>query len=223
MIDKRVPSLEAAVADISDGMTVLCAGFGNVGEPIELIEALAGQGARDLTIVANNAGTGERGIAMLIREGRVRKVICSYPRTSDPHVFEAVYRAGAIELELVPQGTLSERIRAGGAGIGGFFTRVSAGTRVGEGKESRTIDGALHVLEPPIKADVALLKAERGDRWGNLVYRKSARNFNPVMAMAGKLTVAQVREVVELGSLDPESVHTPGIFVDRVVRVERPA
>jgi 3-oxoadipate CoA-transferase, alpha subunit len=223
MIDKRVPSLAAAVAGIGDGMTVLCAGFGNVGEPIELIEALVGQGARELTIVSNNAGTGERGIALLIREGRVRKVICSYPRSSDPHVFEAVYRAGRIELELVPQGTLSERIRAGGAGIGGFFTRVSAGTRIGEGKESRTIDGDLHVLEPPIKADVALLKAERGDRWGNLVYRKSARNFNPVMAMAGKLTVAQVREVVELGSLDPEAIHTPGIFVDRVVRVERPA
>jgi 3-oxoadipate CoA-transferase, alpha subunit len=223
MIDKRVPSLAAAVAGIGDGMTVLCAGFGNVGEPIELIEALVGQGARELTIVSNNAGTGERGIALLIREGRVRKVICSYPRSSDPHVFEAVYRAGRIELELVPQGTLSERIRAGGAGIGGFFTRVSAGTRIGEGKESRTIDGDLHVLEPPIKADVALLKAERGDRWGNLVYRKSARNFNPVMAMAGKLTVAQVREVVALGSLDPEAIHTPGIFVDRVVRVERPA
>ena len=223
MIDKRVPSLADAVAGISDGMTVLCAGFGNVGEPIELIEALAEQGARDLTVVANNAGTGERGIARLIREGRVRKVICSYPRTSDPHVFEAVYRAGRIELELVPQGTLSERIRAGGAGIAGFFTRVSAGTRIGEGKECRTIDGELHVLEPPIKADVALLKAERGDRWGNLVYRKSARNFNPVMAMAGKLTVAQVREMVELGTLDPEAVHTPGIFVDRVVTVASPA
>ncbi len=223
MIDKRVPSLEAAVAGIASGMTVLCAGFGSVGEPIELIEALVGQGARELTIVANNAGTGERGIALLIREGRVKKVICSYPRTSDPHVFEAVYRAGRIELELVPQGTLSERIRAGGAGIGGFFTRVSAGTRVGEGKESRMIDGALHVLEPPIKADAALLKAERGDRWGNLVYRKSARNFNPVMAMAGKLTVAQVREVVALGALDPEAIHTPGIFVDRVVGVEHPA
>ncbi|HUK59742.1 MAG TPA: 3-oxoacid CoA-transferase subunit A [Stellaceae bacterium] len=223
MIDKRVPSLVAAVAGIESGMTVLCAGFGNVGEPIELIEALVGLGARELTIVSNNAGTGERGIALLIREGRVKKVICSYPRSSDPHVFEAVYRAGRIELELVPQGTLSERIRAGGAGIGGFFTRVSAGTRVGEGKESRMIDGALHVLEPPIKADVALLRAERGDRWGNLVYRKSARNFNPVMAMAGKLTVAQVHEVVELGTLDPEAIHTPGIFVDRIVRVEQPA
>ncbi|HXQ51869.1 MAG TPA: 3-oxoacid CoA-transferase subunit A [Stellaceae bacterium] len=217
MIDKRVPSLAAAVAGIASGMTVLCAGFGTVGEPIELIEALLPLGVRDLVIVSNNAGTGERGIALLIRERRVRKVVCSYPRTSDPHVFEAEFKAGRIELELVPQGTLSERIRAGGAGIGGFFTRVAAGTRLGEGKEAREIDGALHVLERPIKADVALLRAERGDRWGNLVYRKSARNFNPVMAPAGALAVAQVREMAELGTLDPEAIHTPGIFVDRVV------
>jgi 3-oxoadipate CoA-transferase, alpha subunit len=153
----------------------------------------------------------------LIREGCVRKVICSYPRSSDPHVFEAVYKAGRIELELVPQGTVSERIRAGGAGIGGFYTRVSAGTKIAAGKEARELDGELHVLERPIKADVALLKAERGDRWGNLVYRKSARNFNPVMAMAGQVTVAQVREIAELGTLDPEAIHTPGIFVDRLV------
>jgi 3-oxoadipate CoA-transferase alpha subunit len=217
MIDKRVPSLAAAVAGISSGMTVMCAGFGSVGEPIELIEALLELGVRDLVIVSNNAGTGERGIALLIREGRVRKVVCSYPRTSDAHVFEAVYQAGKIELELVPQGTLSERIRAGGAGIGGFYTRVSAGTRIGADKEARELDGALHVLEKPIKADLALLRAERGDRWGNLVYRKSARNFNPVMAMAARLTVAQVREIAELGTLDPELIHTPGIFVDRVV------
>jgi 3-oxoadipate CoA-transferase alpha subunit len=217
MIDKRVPSLAAAVAGASSGMTVMCAGFGSVGEPIELIESLLDLGVRDLVIVSNNAGTGERGIALLIREGRVRKVICSYPRTSDAHVFEAVYKAGKIELELVPQGTLSERIRAGGAGIGGFYTRVSAGTRIGEGKETRELDGQLHVLEKPIKADIALLRAERADRWGNLVYRKSARNFNPVMAMAGHLTVAQVREIAELGTLDPELVQTPGIFVDRVV------
>ena len=217
MIDKRVPSLAAAVAGIGDGMTVLCAGFGNVGEPVALIEALVELGARDLVIVSNNAGTGERGIALLIREGRVRKVICSYPRSSDPHVFEAIYKAGRIELELVPQGTLSERIRAGGAGIGGFYTRVSAGTKIAAGKEARELDGALHVLERPIKADAALLKAERGDRWGNLVYRKSARNFNPVMAMAAQVTVAQVREIAELGTLDPEAIHTPGIFVDRLV------
>jgi 3-oxoadipate CoA-transferase, alpha subunit len=217
MIDKRVPDLAAAVAGISNGMTVLCAGFGTVGEPVELIEALVEQGARDLVIVSNNAGTGERGIAMLIREGRVRKVICSYPRSSDPHVFEAVYRAGRIELELVPQGTLSERIRAAGAGIGGFYTRVSAGTKLGDGKEQRDIDGALHVLEKPIKADVALLKGDRADRWGNVVYRKSARNFNPVMAMAAQLSVIQVREIAELGTLDPEMIHTQGIFIDRVV------
>ncbi len=217
MIDKRVASLAAAVAGIGDGMTVLCAGFGMVGEPIALIEALVEAGVRDLTVVSNNAGTGERGIALLIREGRVRKVICSYPRSSDPHVFEAIYKAGMVELELVPQGTLSERIRAGGAGIGGFYTRVSAGTKIGAGKEARELDGALHVLERPIKADVALLKAERGDRWGNLVYRKSARNFNPVMAMAARITVAQVNEIAALGTLDPEAIHTPGIFVDRIV------
>jgi len=217
MIDKRVPSLAAAVAGISDGMTVLCAGFGAVGEPVALIEALLDQGVRDLVIVSNNAGTGEVGIAKLVREGRVRKIVCSYPRTTDPHVFEAAYKAGRIELELVPQGTLSERIRAGGAGIGGFYTRVAAGTKLGEGKETRELDGSLHVLERPIKADVALLRAWRADRWGNLVYRKSARNFNPVMAMAGALSVAQVAEVVELGVLDPEAIHTPGIFVDRVV------
>ncbi len=217
MIDKRVPSLAAAVAGASSGMTVMCAGFGAVGEPVALIESLLELGVRDLVIVANNAGTGEIGVAKLIREGRVRRIICSYPRTTDPHVFEAAYQAGRIELELVAQGTLSERIRAGGAGIGGFYTRVAAGTKLGEGKETREIDGALHVLELPIKGDVALLKALHADRWGNLVYRKSARNFNPVMAMAADLTVAQVREIAELGTLDPELVQTPGIFVDRVV------
>jgi 3-oxoadipate CoA-transferase alpha subunit len=190
-----------------------------VGEPIELIEALLDLGIGDLVIVANNAGTREVGVAKLIREGRVRKIVCSYPRTTDPHVFEAAYKAGRIELELVPQGTLSERIRAGGAGIGGFYTRVSAGTKLALGKETREIDGQLHVLELPIKADIAMVKADRGDRWGNLVYRKSARNFNPVMAMAAKLTVAQVREIAEFGTLDPETIHTPGIFVDRVVVV----
>jgi len=219
MIDKRVPSLPAAVAGVRDGMTVMCAGFGAVGEPIALIESLLDLGVRDLVIVSNNAGTGEVGIAKLIREGRVRKIVCSYPRTTDPHVFEAAYKAGRIELELVPQGTLSERIRAGGAGIGGFFTRVSAGTKIGEGKETREIGGALHVLEAPLHADVALVRADRGDRWGNHVYRKSARNFNPVMATAADLTVAQVSEIVELGALDPEMIHTPGIFVDRVVVV----
>ncbi|HUZ72075.1 MAG TPA: 3-oxoacid CoA-transferase subunit A [Stellaceae bacterium] len=217
MIDKRVSSLAVAVAGVRDGMTIMCAGFGAVGEPVELIEALLDLGVRDLVIVSNNAGTGEVGIAKLIREGRVRKIVCSYPRTTDPHVFEAAYKAGGIELELVPQGTLSERIRAGGAGIGGFYTRVAAGTKLADGKETRELNGALHVLERPIKADFALLRAWRADRWGNLVYRKSARNFNPVMAMAGALSVAQVAEVVALGTLDPEAIHTPGIFVDRVV------
>lgn len=219
MIDKRVPSLAAAVAGVKDGATVLVAGFGAVGEPVELTEALIDLGVRDLIVVANNAGTEEVGIAALIKAGRVRKVICSYPRTTDPHVFEAAYKAGRIELELVPQGTLSERIRAGGAGIGGFFTRTSAGTKIGEGKETREIDGALYVLETPITGDIALIRADRADRWGNLVYRKSARNFNPVMAMAGRITAVQTRELVELGTLDPETIHTPGIFVDRVVVV----
>ena len=219
MIDKRVSSISEAVAGIADGATVLCSGFGMVGEPVELIEALGEQGARDLIVVANNAGTGENGLAGLIRRGRVRKIICSYPRTTDSHVFEEAFRAGKIELDLVPQGTLSERIRAGGAGIGGFFTRTGAGTRLGEGKETREIDGLLYVFEAPIKADVALIRGHRADRFGNLVYRKSARNFNPVMATAATLTVAQVKEVVALGKLDPECIQTPGIFVDRVVVV----
>jgi 3-oxoadipate CoA-transferase, alpha subunit len=219
VIDKRVPNLGAAVAGVNDGATVLVAGFGSVGEPVALTEALLDLGVRDLVIVANNAGTDEVGIAALIKAGRVRKVICSYPRTTDPHVFEAAYKAGRIELELVPQGTLSERIRAGGAGIGGFFTRTSAGTQIGEGKEIREIDGKLYVLETPITGDIALIRADRADRWGNLVYRKSARNFNPVMAMAGRITAVQVRELAELGTLDPENIHTPGIFVDRVVVV----
>ncbi len=219
MIDKRVKSLAEAVAGVKDGATVLCAGFGAVGEPVELINALLEQGARDLVIVSNNAGTGDTGLAGLIKAGRVRKVICSYPRTTDPHCFDAAYKAGKVELELVPQGTISERMRAAAAGIGGFYTRVSAGTKLGEGKETREIDGHLHVLEKPIKGDLALIRADRADRWGNLVYRKSARNFNPVMAMAAQLTVAQVREFVGLGELDPEAIHTPGIFVDRIVVV----
>ena len=218
-MDKRVRTIAEALDGVSDGATVLCAGFGSVGEPVALVEGLLERGVKDLVIVANNAGTGEHGIAGLIKAGRVRKVICSYPRTTDPHVFEAVYRAGQIELELVPQGTLSERMRAAAAGIAGFYTRVSAGTKLGLGKEERLIDGELHVLEKPLKGDVALIRGDRGDRWGNLTYRKSARNFNPVMAMAATLTVAQVREVVELGVLDPESIHTPGIFVDRLVLI----
>jgi 3-oxoadipate CoA-transferase alpha subunit len=219
MIDKQVDSLAAAVAGVRDGATVLCSGFGSVGEPVELMEALRAAGVRDLVIVSNNAGTGETGLAGLILGGHVRKVICSYPRTTDPHVFEAAYKTGKIELELVPQGTLSERMRAAAAGIGAFYTRVSVGTRLADGKETKEIDGQTYVLEYPIKGDVALVKADHADRWGNLMYRKSARNFNPVMAMAGALTVAQVSKMVELGTMDPEHVQTPGIFVDRVVVV----
>lgn len=219
MINKLVPSLEAALAGIKDGSTVLCSGFGSVGEPQELMSALIEHGARDLVIVANNAGVGDDGLAGLIKAGRVRKIICNYPRTRDPHCFDAAYRAGKIELELLPQGTMSERMRAGAAGIAAFYTRVSAGTKIAEGKEVRAFGGHSHVLEEAIRGDVALIKGDRADRWGNIVYRKSARNFNPVMAMAAELTIAQVRQTVELGNLDPEHVHTPGIFVDRVVVV----
>ena len=219
MIDKRVRSLAEAVEGVKDGATVLCSGFGSVGEPVELLNALRETGVKDLVCVANNAGTGDEGLAGLIRDGRVRKIICSFPRTTDPHCFEAAYKAGKLELEIVPQGTLSERMRAGAAGIGGFYVKTAAGTRLGEGKETREIDGELHVLERPIKGDVAFCRADRADRWGNLTFRKSARNFNPVMAMAAALTVVQVREIVELGGLDPEIVATPGIFVDRIVVV----
>ena len=219
MIDKRVKDLAAAVAGIKDGATILCGGFGAVGEPIALTEALLPLGVKNLVIVANNAGTGETGIARLIKEGRVRKVICSYPRTTDPREFEAAYKAGKIKLELVPQGTLSERLRAAGAGIGGFYTPTGFGTKLAEGKETRAIDGKSYVLEQPIRGDAALIAAHKSDRWGNLVYRKSARNFNPVMAAAAALTVVQVSEIVELGALDPETIITPGIFVDRVVQV----
>ncbi len=221
MINKIVSSLQDAVAGIQDGSTVLVSGFGGAGQPHELIDALIAQGAKELVLVNNNAGNGETGIAKLMKLGRVRKIICSFPRQVDSHVFDGLFRAGKIELELVPQGTLAERIRAGGAGIGGFFTRTAVGTVLAEGKEVRTIDGEDYIYEPPIKADVALVKALRGDRWGNLVYRKTARNFGPVMATAAKLTVVQVYETVELGELDPESIVTPGIYVNRIVRVEQ--
>ena len=221
MIDKISPSIEAALADVSDGATILVGGFGGAGVPEELVDALIAQGARDLTIVNNNAGNGEVGVAALLKAGRVRKIVCSYPRLTDGYVFETLYRAGKVELELVPQGTLSERMRAAGAGIGAFYTPTSCGTDLAKGKETRTIDGRGHVLEYPIRGDVALVKAERGDRWGNLVYRKSARNFGPTMASAAKCTIAQVYETVELGGLDPECIVTPGIFVTRVVKVPR--
>lgn len=222
MIDKFVPSLEAAVAGIRDGATVLIAGFGNSGIPVELIDALIDQGAKELTVVSNNAGSGRTDVAKLLGTGRVRKIMCSYPRTAGSVVFEEMYSAGKLELELIPQGTLTERIRAGAAGIGGFYTPTAAGTKLAEGKETRTIDGREYVLEMPIKADVALIKAERADRWGNLTYRLAARNFGPTMAAAGKLTIVQTSHVVELGGIEPEDVVTPGIFVDRIVHVPNP-
>jgi 3-oxoadipate CoA-transferase alpha subunit len=219
MVDKILPTAEAAVADVRDGATVMIGGFGTAGMPSELIDALIAQGARDLTIVNNNAGNGDIGVAALLKTRRVRKIICSFPRQVDSYVFDALYRAGEIELELVPQGNLAERIRAAGAGIGAFYTPTGYGTQLAEGKETRTIDGRDYVLEYPIHADVALVKAYRADRWGNLVYRKTARNFGPVMASAAKCTIAQVREIVNLGDLDPEAVVTPGIFVSRVVEI----
>jgi 3-oxoadipate CoA-transferase, alpha subunit len=208
---------------VADGATVMIGGFGGAGQPAELIDALIDQGARDLTIVNNNAGNGATGLAALLAAGRVRKIICSFPRQVDSQAFDGLYRAGRIELELVPQGNLAERIRAAGAGIGGFFTPSGYGTELAKGKETRQIEGRWYVLEAPIHADMALIKAERGDRWGNLVYRRTARNSGPVMAMAARLTVASVHEVVELGGIDPEHVVTPGIFVHRVVKVARTA
>jgi 3-oxoadipate CoA-transferase alpha subunit len=219
MINKLMPSLAQAVADVPDGATVMIGGFGGAGQPDALIDALICQGATDLVIVNNNAGNGDTGLAALLGAGRVRKLICSFPRQPDSRVFDGLYRAGRIELELVPQGNLAERIRAAGAGIGAFFTPTGYGTLLAEGKETRLIEGRPHVLEYPIRADFALIKAHRGDRWGNLVYRKSARNFGPLMAMAARTTVVQVHEVVPLGALDPEAVVTPGIFVHRVVQV----
>ena len=219
MIDKRVRSLAEAVAGIPDGATVLCAGFGGAGLPDALCEAVIEQGARALTVVANNAGTGRTGLAALLATGRVKRILCSFPRSSGSVVFEELYAAGRIELELVPQGIISERMRCAAAGLGGFYSPVSVGTRLAEGKEHREIDGRMYVLEKPLKGDVALLSADRADRWGNLTYRKSARNFNPTMAMAASLSIAQVKRVVELGEIDPEMVITPGIFVDRLVEV----
>lgn len=219
MINKQIDDIRAAVADIRDGAVVLVPGFGAVGIADHLLEALCDQGARDLTIVANNSGNDEHGLARLINLGRVRKVICSYPRSGDYSAFLNAYRAKTLELELVPQGTISERMRCAAAGLGGFFSPVSAGTRLAEGKETREIDGKLYVFEKPLRGDVALVKAWRADRWGNLVYRKSARNFNPICAMAADLTIVETAEMVELGALDPEAVVTPGIFVDRIVAV----
>jgi len=220
MIDKRVDTIDAALSGIEDGSTILVSGFGNAGSPIRLLEALIDQGAAGLTIVSNNAGEGEFGLAALMKAGRVIKVICSYPRSAGSVIFEELYDQGKIELEVVPQGTLSERMRAAGAGIGGFFTPTSAGTLLGANKEIREIEGKLHVLETPLKGDVALIKADTGDRWGNLTYNKSARNFGPTMAMAANLTIAEVKTIKELGEISPEHVVTPGIFVDRVIKLK---
>jgi 3-oxoadipate CoA-transferase alpha subunit len=219
MINKIVLSATEAVADVHDGATVMIGGFGTAGMPSELIDALIEQGARDLTIVNNNAGNADIGLAALLKTRRVRRIICSFPRQTDSWVFDELYRNGEIELELVPQGNLAERIRAAGAGIGAFFTPTGYGTLLAEGKETREIGGRGYVLEYPIHADFALIKADRGDRWGNLVYRKTARNFGPIMASAAKCAIAQVRETVDLGGLDPEAIVTPGIFVQRVVKL----
>ncbi|MFJ3889844.1 3-oxoacid CoA-transferase subunit A [Streptomyces sp. H23] len=209
---------DEAVAGIQDGSTVLVGGFGMAGMPVALIDALLRQGAGDLTVVSNNAGNGDTGLAALLAAGRVRKVICSFPRQADSWVFDGLYRAGKVELEVVPQGNLAERIRAAGAGIGAFFCPTAVGTLLSEGKETREIDGRAYVLEYPINGDVALIGAHRADRMGNLVYRKTARNFGPVMATAATTVIAQVREIVETGEIDPESVVTPGIYVDHVVQ-----
>ncbi|WP_127819335.1 3-oxoacid CoA-transferase subunit A [Microbacterium sp. CPCC 204701] len=219
MIDKTVASVAEAVAGIPDGATVMIGGFGRAGQPVELIDALIAQGASDLTIINNNAGNGDTGLAALLAKRRVRRILCSFPRQHDSWVFDALYRTGEIELELVPQGNLAERIRAAGAGIGAFFSPTGVGTELAAGKEERMIDGRTYVLEYPIAADFALISALRADRWGNLAYRETARNFGPIMASAATTTIVQVDEVVPLGSIDPESVVTPGIFVDRVVAV----
>jgi len=223
MIDKRFASAREAVADVHDGATVMIGGFGEAGSPIELIHALIDQGASGLTVVSNNTGTGLVGLAALLRAGRVRKVVCSFPKTAGSTVFPDLYRAGKVELELVPQGTLAERIRAGGAGIAAFYTPTAAGTPLGEGKELRTFDGREHVLEHGLRADFTLIKGRAADVHGNVLYHRTARNFAPMMATASACTIVQAADVVEAGTLEPEAIVTPGIFVDRVVHVPEPA
>jgi 3-oxoadipate CoA-transferase, alpha subunit len=228
MINKIAPTIADALAGVKDGSTILIGGFGTAGIPNELIDGLIAQGAKDLIVVNNNAGNAESGLAALLKAGRVRKIICSYPRQTDSHIFDALYRSGKLELELVPQGNLAERLRAAGAGIGAFFSPTGYGTELaknpdGTARETREINGKHYVLELPIHGDVALIKAEQGDRWGNLIYRKSARNFGPVMATAAAKTVATVHEIVELGGLNPEHIVTPGIFVQQIVQIERVA
>ena len=223
MINKIANSVADAMAGIQDGSTVMVGGFGTAGIPNELIDGLIAYGAKDLTVVNNNAGNGDTGMAALLKTGRVRKIICSFPRQADSYVFDELYRSGKLELELTPQGNLSERIRAAGAGVGAFFTPTGFGTDLAKGKETREINGKMYVLEYPIYGDVALVKAECGDRWGNLTYRKTARNFGPTMAMACKHTIASVHEIVELGDLDPEAIVTPAIFVNKIVKIARTA
>ena len=222
MIDKTVASIDSAVVGINDGSTIMVSGFGEAGAPSLLMEAIIDQGAKDLTVISNNAGEAYHGLAKLIAEGRVNKVICSFPTAAKEAVVKDLYAIGQLELEIVPQGTLSERIRASGAGIGGFYTPTSFGTKLGEGKETRKFNDKDYVFEYPLHADFAFVKAKKADRWGNLIYDKSARNFGPSMAMAGKITVVQVDEIVELGKLDPEAIVTPGIFVDRVIQLDTP-
>jgi len=222
LIDKRVASIAEAVKGIEDGSTILVSGFGGAGSPIDLLHGVLDQGAKDLTIVSNNAGNGQIGIAALIAAGRVAKIVCSFPRSSRSEVFTNAYRAGKLALEVVPQGTLAERIRAGGAGIPAFYTPTSAGTPLQDGKEVREIDGKPQVLEYAIRGDVALIKARDGDRWGNLTYNLTARNFGPIMCTAAETTIAQVRSTVELGEFDPETVVTPGIYVNRMVEISNP-
>lgn len=220
MINKTALNLQQALAQVKDGATILIGGFGAAGQPAELIDGLIERGAKDLTIVSNNAGNGDFGLAKLLQTGAVKKIICSFPRQADSYIFDALYRAGKIELEVVPQGNLACRIQAAGMGLGAIYTPTGYGTLLAEGKETREIDGKDYVLEYPIRADVALIKAHKGDRWGNLVYNKSARNFGPIMAMAADITIAQVNEVVELGELDPEVIITPGIFVQHVIAID---
>jgi 3-oxoadipate CoA-transferase alpha subunit len=223
MINKISESIETALASVKDGDTVLIGGFGTAGIPNELIDGLIAQGSKELVVVNNNAGNAETGLAALLKAGRVRKIICSFPRQADSWVFDDLYRSGKLELELVPQGNLAERIRAAGAGIGAFFSPTGFGTELAKGRETREINGKRYVLEMPINGDVALIKAECGDRWGNLTYRKAARNFGPVMATAARMTVATVHEIADLGTLDPESIITPGIYVSKIVRIDRVA
>jgi 3-oxoadipate CoA-transferase alpha subunit len=218
-VNKVATDIPSAVADVGDGASILVGGFGGAGAPTALLEELAGRDLHDLTVIANNAGTGTTGLAALLASGAASRIICSYPRMRGSEIFEKLYSEGSIELELCPQGTLSERIRAAGAGIAGFYTRVAADTDLAAGRETRVIDGRLHVLETPLAADFALIRADTADRWGNLTYRKAARNFGPTMAMAGRVTVAETDRIVPLGDIDPELVVTPGIFVQRVVEV----